>query len=55
MNDGQKQTINYIYHFLKDQLHRHPPNDRDIRNMVWYLEANFPWDILKHEIEDEIS
>jgi len=64
MNDGQKQTVNHIYHFLRDLLDKYEngtflsngrkPSDVDLKSMLWYLETNFPKDMLKHEMgEDE--
>ena len=60
MNDGQKQTVNHVYHFLKDLLHKYEigfyqcngrkPDDTDLKSMIWYLETNFSKDILKHEM-----
>ena len=62
MDDGQKQTINHVYHFLRDLVDggSHPIQresiqwEIDIKHMIWYLETNFPKDMLKHEMgEDE--
>ena len=64
MDDGQKQTVNHIYHFLRDLLDKYEngtflsngrkPSDTDLKSMIWYLETNFPKDMLKHEMgEDE--
>jgi len=64
MDDGQKQTINHIYYFLKDLLYKYEigfyqcngrkPDDTNLKSMIWYLETNFPKDMLKHEMgEDE--
>ena len=55
MNDGQKQTINHIYHTLRDMLTHNPAlwitnTTPDIKHMIWYLESNFPKDMLKHEM-----
>ena len=60
MDDGQKQTINHVYHFLKDLKYHYDigsylcngrkPNDTDLKSMIWYLESNFPKDILEHEM-----
>ena len=67
MNDGQKQTVNHIYHFLKDLLDKYEigfyqcngrkPDDTDLKSMIWYLETNFPKDMLKHEMGamDEVT
>ena len=62
MDDGQKQTINHIYHFLRDLLDKYEngtflsngikPSDTDIKHMIWYLETNFPKDMLEHEMGD---
>ena len=64
MNDGQKQTVNHVYHFLKNLKYHYDigsylcngrkPNDTNLKSMIWYLETNFPKDMLKHEMgEDE--
>ena len=64
MDDGQKQTINHVYHFLKNLKYHYDigsylcngrkPNDTNLKSMIWYLETNFPKDMLKHEMgEDE--
>ena len=64
MDDGQKQTVNHIYHFLRDLHDKYEngtflsngrkPSDTDLKSMIWYLETNFPKDMLKHEMgEDE--
>ena len=64
MNDGQKQTVNHVYHFLKNLKYHYDigsylcngrkPSDTDLKSMIWYLETNFPKDMLKHEMgEDE--
>ena len=63
MNDRQKQTVNHVYHFLKDLLYKYEigfyqcngrkPDDTDLKSMIWYLETNFPEDMLKHEMENE--
>lgn len=60
MDDGQKQTVNHVYHFLRDLLRKYDigfyqcngrkPNDIDLKSMIWYLETNFPKDMLKHEM-----
>jgi len=61
MDDGQKQTINHIYHTLRDFLSNNPATNQarwiakttpDIKHMIWYLETNFSKDILKHEMGD---
>ena len=61
MNDGQKQTVNHVYHFLKDLLYKYEigfyqcngrkPDDTDLKSMIWYLETNFSKDMLKHEMD----
>ena len=64
MNNGQKQTINHVYHFLRDLLDKYEngtflsngrkPCKVGVESMIWYLETNFPKDMLKHEMgEDE--
>ena len=63
MNDGQKQTVNHIYHFLKDMLYKYEigfyqcngrkQDDTNLKSMIWYLETNFPKDMLKHEMGDD--
>ena len=57
MDDEQKQTINHIYHTLRDMLTHNPAlwitkTTPDIKHMIWYLETNFPKDMLKHEMGD---
>ena len=57
MDDGQKQTINHIYHTLRDMLTHNPAlwitnTTPDIKHMIWYLETNFPKDMLEHEMGD---
>ena len=62
MDDGQKQTINHVYYFLRDLLHKYEmgfflcngrkPSDIDLKSMIWYLETNFPEDMLEHEMGD---
>ena len=62
MDDGQKQTINHVYHFLKNLKYHYDigsylcngrkPNDTDLKSMIWYLETNFPKDMLRHEMGD---
>ena len=62
MDDGQKQTINHIYHFLRDLLDKYEngtflsngrkPCKVGVESMIWYLETNFPKDMLKHEMGD---
>ena len=62
MNDGQKQTVNHIYHFLRDLLYKYDtgdflcngmkPSQTDLKSMIWYLETNFPPDMLAHEMGD---
>ncbi len=62
MDDGQKQTINHIYHFLRDLLYKYDtgdflcngmkPSQTDLKSMIWYLETNFPKDMLEHEMGD---
>jgi hypothetical protein len=60
MDDGQKQTINHVYHFLRDLVDggSHPIQresiqwEIDIKHMIWYLETNFPKDMLEHEMGD---
>jgi hypothetical protein len=59
MDDGQKQTINHVYHTLRDMLDGnngwHSFNlDKatQIKHMLWYLETNFPKDMLEHEMGD---
>ena len=62
MNDGQKQTVNHIYHFLRDLLYKYDtgdflcngmkPSQTDLKSMIWYLETNFPKDMLEHEMGD---
>ena len=62
MNDGQKQTINHIYHSLRDLLYKYEigfyqcngrkPDDTNLKSMIWYLETNFPKDMLEHEMGD---
>ena len=59
MNDGQKKTINHIYHFLRDLLYKYDtgdflcngmkPSQTDLKSMIRYLETNFPKDMLEHE------
>ena len=63
MNDGQKQTVNHIYHFLRDLLYKYDtgdflcngmkPSQTDLKSMIRYLETNFPKDLLEHEMGDE--
>ena len=56
MDNGQKQTINHVYHTLRDMLSKTMTNlDKatQIKHMLWYLETNFPKDMLKHETEGE--
>ena len=64
MDDGQKQTINHIYYFLRDLHDKYEngtflsngrkPCQVGVESMIWYLETNFPKDMLKHEMgEDE--
>ena len=62
MNDGQKQTVNHIYHFLRDLLDKYEngtflsngrkPCKVGVESMIWYLETNFPKDMLEHEMGD---
>ena len=62
MDDGQKQTVNHIYHFLRDLLYKYDtgdflcngmkPSQTDLKHMIWYLETNFPKDMLEHEMGD---
>ena len=62
MDDGQKQTINHIYHFLRDLLDKYEngtflsngrkPCKVGVESMIWYLETNFPKDMLEHEMGD---
>ena len=62
MDDGQKQTINHIYHFLRDLLDKYEngtflsngrkPCKVGVESMIWYLETNFPKDMIKHEMGD---
>ena len=62
MDDGQKQTINHIYHFLRNLLDEYDmgfflcngrkPSQTDLKSMIWYLETNFPKDMLEHEMGD---
>ena len=59
MNDGQKQTINHVYHMLRDMLDGNNgwysfnlDKATQIKHMLWYLETNFPKDMLKHEMGD---
>ena len=57
MDDGQKQTVNHIYHTLRDMLTHNPAlwitnTTPDIKHMIWYLETNFPKDMLEHEMGD---
>ena len=59
MDDGQKQTVNHIYHFLRDLLYKYDtgdflcngmkPSQTDLKSMIRYLETNFPKDMLEHE------
>ena len=55
MDDGQKQTINHVYHTLRDMLSKTMTNldtATNIKHMLWYLETNFPKDMLEHEMGD---
>ena len=55
MDDGQKQTVNHIYHTLRDMLNKtmtYQDTVAEIKHMLWYLETNFPKDMLKHEMGD---
>ena len=62
MNDGQKQTVNHVYHFLRDLLDKYEngtflsngrkPCKVGVESMIWYLETNFPKDMLEHEMGD---
>ena len=62
MDDGQKQTINHVYHFLRDLLDKYEngtflsngrkPCKVGVESMIWYLETNFPKDMLEHEMGD---
>ena len=58
MDDGKKQTINHVYHTLRDMLSKTMTNldtATNIKHMLWYLETNFPKDMLKHEMGDRHS
>ena len=62
MDDGQKQTINHVYHFLRDLLDKYEngtflsngrkPCKVGVESMIWYLETNFPKGMLEHEMGD---
>ena len=63
MDDGQKQTVNHVYHFLKDLKYHYDigtflsngrkPDDTNLKSMIWYLETNFSKDMLEDEMGDE--
>ena len=62
MNDEQKQAINMVHFFLTDLKYHYDigsylcngrkPNDTNLKSMIWYLETNFPKDMLEHEMGD---
>ena len=64
MNDEQKRAINMVHFYLTNLKYHYDigsylcngrkPNDTNLKSMIWYLETNFPKDMLKHEMgEDE--